>query len=383
MGADCVLLIAACLGDGQMAELEARGVRARAWTCWWRCTTAPSSTRALRLKTPLVGINNRNLRTFEVTLDTTLGLMAGVPADRLLVTESGILGAGRRREDARGRRARLPGRRGVHARARPGRRARGVVRRAQAVSGQSDLPFGDAPAARRRAAVHRADDLPAAFAHLPPAWRAVLSGWTPAAEQAVVDAVKAVLRRARDRAAGSVPRAAAAGAGRTSRWSCSARIRTRARAMPTGWRSRPGHGKPVSLRRIFEILKADRPGWQPPERWLLDGWARQGVLMLNPVLTVEVGAAGAHMNCGWQALTADIVRVLAARADPPTFLLWGKPAQAFFDAACPRGSTRARAAGAPPVARLQARVHGRRQPLRGHGRADRLVVASTECATAS
>ena len=71
---------------------------------------------------------------------------------------------------------------------------------------------------------------------------------------------------------------------------------------------------------------------------MLDGWARQGVLMLNTVLTVEVGAAGAHMNCGWQALTSDIVRVLASRATPPTFLLWGKPAQAFFDAACPAGS---------------------------------------------
>jgi indole-3-glycerol phosphate synthase len=53
--------------------------------------------RALRLKTLLLGINNRNLKTFEVTLDTTLGLLSQVPADRLLVTESGIVG----RDDVR------------------------------------------------------------------------------------------------------------------------------------------------------------------------------------------------------------------------------------------------------------------------------------------
>ena len=83
MGADCILLIAACLDDGQMAELEA-------------C--------ALELGLDVLvevhdgpELNNRNLRTFEVSLDTTLGLRDRIPAGRLLVTESGILG----REDVR------------------------------------------------------------------------------------------------------------------------------------------------------------------------------------------------------------------------------------------------------------------------------------------
>ena len=90
MGADAILLIAACLDDAQMADFEAIA-RSLDMAVLVEVHDGAELDRALKLKTPLVGINNRNLRTFEVTLDTTLGLLKNVPADRLLVTESGIL----------------------------------------------------------------------------------------------------------------------------------------------------------------------------------------------------------------------------------------------------------------------------------------------------
>ncbi|MCV2364825.1 indole-3-glycerol phosphate synthase TrpC [Paucibacter sp. DJ1R-11] len=92
MGADCILLIAACLDDAQMADLEAVA-QSLGLAVLVEVHDGAELDRALRLRTPLVGINNRNLRTFEVTLDTTLGLLDRVPAERLLVTESGILAA--------------------------------------------------------------------------------------------------------------------------------------------------------------------------------------------------------------------------------------------------------------------------------------------------
>jgi len=89
IGADCILLIVAALDDRRMAELAACAGEL-GLDVLIEVHDASELTRALALDLPLLGINNRNLRTFEVSLDTTLGLLGAIPEGRLVVTESGI-----------------------------------------------------------------------------------------------------------------------------------------------------------------------------------------------------------------------------------------------------------------------------------------------------
>ena len=89
MGADCILLIAACLDDAKMKAFEALA-QSLDMAVLVEVHDEAELERALQLRTPLIGINNRNLNTFEVSLETTLALMGKVPAGRMVVSESGI-----------------------------------------------------------------------------------------------------------------------------------------------------------------------------------------------------------------------------------------------------------------------------------------------------
>ena len=101
----------------------------------------------------------------------------------------------------------------------------------------------------------------------------------------------------------------------------------------------PGVKPPPSLRNIFKELQRSL-GLPEPATGSLVRWARQGVLMLNTSLTVEDGQAGSHARWGWQVLTDRLVALVAARAEPVVFMLWGGHAQAkqhLIQAAAPDG----------------------------------------------
>ena len=95
----------------------------------------------------------------------------------------------------------------------------------------------------------------------------------------------------------------------------------------------PGVPPPPSLVNIFKELESDL-GIRPARHGLLDHWARQGVLLLNSVLTVEMGRAASHRDRGWERFTDAIVAEVNAKEEPVVFLLWGSYAQkkaAFVD----------------------------------------------------
>ena len=91
---------------------------------------------------------------------------------------------------------------------------------------------------------------------------------------------------------------------------------------------------PPSLVNIFKELRSDL-GIQPSPHGFLEHWAAQGVLLLNSVLTVEMGRAASHQNRGWERFTDAVIRIVNARSrEPVVFMLWGSYAQkkaAFVD----------------------------------------------------
>ncbi len=93
MGADCILLIAACLDDRQLEDLSMLAV-SLSMDVLVEVHDLEELERTLALRLPMIGINNRNLRTFEVSLQTTIDLLSHIDDDTLVVTESGILGRG-------------------------------------------------------------------------------------------------------------------------------------------------------------------------------------------------------------------------------------------------------------------------------------------------
>lgn len=83
---------------------------------------------------------------------------------------------------------------------------------------------------------------------------------------------------------------------------------------------------PPSLVNIYKELQSDL-GFSPPKHGFLEAWARQGVLLLNNVLTVEKGKAGSHHNRGWELFTDKIIEMLNEKKENLVFILWGSPAQ--------------------------------------------------------
>lgn len=88
----------------------------------------------------------------------------------------------------------------------------------------------------------------------------------------------------------------------------------------------PGVPQPPSLKNIFKELRSDL-GITPPAHGTLTGWAKQGVLLLNAMLTVEQGAPASHAGKGWELFTDEVIKQVLLRKKPTVFMLWGAYAQ--------------------------------------------------------
>ncbi|MCC6846881.1 MAG: uracil-DNA glycosylase [Deltaproteobacteria bacterium] len=135
---------------------------------------------------------------------------------------------------------------------------------------------------------------------------------------------------------------------------------------------RPGIAPPPSLRNVYEELAADVPGFVRPRHGHLAAWARQGVLLLNAVLTVEADRAGSHARRGWERFTDTVLAAVNARRDHVVFLLWGNHARrkgalvdrarhTVIEAAHPSPLSYRAFAGSRPFSRANAALvaHGR------------------------
>lgn len=98
-------------------------------------------------------------------------------------------------------------------------------------------------------------------------------------------------------------------------------------AMGLSFSVRPGIKIPPTLINIYKELSADIPGFIPPPHGCLVSWARQGVLMLNAVLTVREGKANSHANCGWEHFTDAVIAKINENTDHVVYILWGAKAR--------------------------------------------------------